>query len=92
MVYTREDTHLYDFQAWAGGKDHLEGLMNHCRAIDNWDAYDYIENWLDEYTTCCVDEPVSETDINDILWFEMDELLKDGGYLDENYEWVAKED
>lgn len=78
------DTELYQFDAWSGAKARLDDLVQHK------DAYDYIESYLEEW--CAMrEEPMTETEINDFLWFESDNLLKQNGFLDENYNWTDED-
>lgn len=88
------DNGLNDFEAWAGGKQRLDGLKDHCRKTGDWDAFDYLESYLNDYTDSYETngEFVTDTDINDFLWFESDEVLQEAGYLDENLEWKKADD
>lgn len=52
---------LYDFEAWSGGADTLN------RVIDNGKVEE-LENLLEELYP----EGLSDTELNDILWFEED--------------------
>lgn len=52
---------LYDFEAWSGGADTLN------RVIDA-DKVEELENLLEELYP----EGLSDTELNDILWFEED--------------------
>lgn len=61
MKYTVEKS-LYDFKAWAGGKDTLDTLLEH-NVVD--EAEEYIEMIF-----AGREEPPTETEINDVLWFE----------------------
>lgn len=72
MVKYYVEESLRDFKAWSGGRDTLEILKE-------LDKVEEVENYINE----CFTE-VSDTDINDFLWFEHDfiflELL---GYTEE---------
>lgn len=76
MKYTVEST-LENFEAWSGGKYHLEILR---RNGDCDEVECLIEmNWPDE--------PPTETEINDLLWFGEDEIAEHLGFRDwEDYE------
>lgn len=69
---------LADFKAWAGGADTLEKIrhfdVEHDGAMD--EAQQYIEERLGDEAT--------ETEVNDMLWFEDDEILEAIGYSDED--------
>lgn len=82
MKYTNECS-LENFEAWSGGKDTLDVLIEKgdCDEVEV-----FIEmNWPDELP--------SETDINDLLWFGRDEIAQHLGYADwEEYEYGKSED
>ena len=69
MEYTI-DRNLEDFDAWAGGKATLEVL------IEKGDC-EQVENYINE----CFEHP-TDTDINDFLWFERDQIADYLGYKD----------
>lgn len=78
MTY-KVDTNLEEFPAWSGGKDTLDVL------IENGDC-DKVEDFIEESFT----DP-SDTDINDFLWFERDQIAEYLGYYDwDSYEHYAK--
>ena len=79
MEYKVESS-LWDFQAWSGGKDTLEVLK------EKGDC-DAVESALDEYFGCGANTP-TETEINDILWFERDWIAEGLGYKN----WDAYEE
>lgn len=79
MRFTVE-TSLANFDAWSGGFKNLEELKCHD------DAFDYIESMIEEYLAYTVE--ASETTINDILWFDMWDMLEEGGFVNENHEWI----
>lgn len=67
MRYIVEES-LYDFNAWAGGEDTLNDLLKY-EAVDEAEEYiDIIMNSREELPT--------RTEINDILWFERDDIYK----------------
>lgn len=63
MKYTCENE-LCNFNAWCGGKEVLEALGGDAYR----DASDYLEWWSEEVA-------LTETDINDWLWFECEDYL-----------------
>ena len=77
MEYKIESS-LWDFQAWSGGKDTLDTL----KEKDDCDA---VEEFIEE---CFGDDLPTDTDINDILWFERDAIAEHLGYRD----WDAYEE
>ena len=79
MEYKVESS-LEQFQAWSGGKDTLETL------IEKGDC-DQVEALLEDYFGCSDSIP-TDTDINDILWFERDWIAEGLGYRD----WDAYEE
>lgn len=80
------DVDLRDFNAWSGGLTVLEELKKHP------DAFDYIENFLEEPDIFGPDF-IHEVDVNDFLWFEaLDELAENGFYNRETGKWYDEED
>lgn len=78
MTYTIDES-LENFRAWSGGKDTLDVL------IENGDC-DRVEEFIEASFT----NP-SETDINDFLWLERDQIAEYLGYYDwDSYEHYAK--
>lgn len=61
-----KEVELGEFEAWSGGKDRLDTI----KELDILDeAQQEIEFMLEGK------EDVTETDVNDILWFEMDDFI-----------------
>lgn len=85
MQYLVDTDRLYKFNAWSGAKARLDSLVKHPA------AYDFLESYLNEWVDMAT-EPWTETDINDFLWFDSDDILKRAGFLDENYNWTDKAD
>lgn len=79
MEYKVESS-LRDFQAWSGGKSTLETL------IEKGDV-DVVESFIEEYFGCGATVP-TDTEINDILWFERDWIAERLGYKN----WEAYEE
>ena len=69
------DRNLEDFSAWAGGKATLDVL------IEKGDC-EQVEDFIEQ----CFSHP-TDTDINDFLWFERDQIAEHLGYED----WDAYE-
>lgn len=67
MKYTVEES-LYNFKAWSGGKVTLDDLLEH-GVVDG--AEEYIEMIFADR-----EELPTDTEINDILWFERDEIYR----------------
>ena len=67
MLYIKEEFNLYSFEAWSGGADRLEAIKE-LEIID--EAEEYIEELLGGLET------VTSTEINDVLWFEMDDFIE----------------
>lgn len=67
MKYTVEES-LYNFKAWSGGEDTLDTLLEH-GVVDG--AEEYIEMIFADR-----EELPTDTEINDILWFERDEIYR----------------
>ena len=84
MEYKAE-TSLENFEAWSGGKDTLEVL------IDKGDC-DAVEELINESFADSAELP-TETTINDFLWFERDFIAQHLGYDDwDSYEYGDDDD
>lgn len=85
MITFRVETELADFQAWQGGKDTLDTL------IEKGDA-DRVEDII--CSLYYVDGEIpTETQINDLLWFERDWIAQELGYSDwDEYEYGEGEE
>ena len=64
------ETSLESFEAWSGGKDTLDVL------IEKGDC-DSVEDLIEEQS---YDNGWTETEINDFLWFERDMIAEHLGY------------
>ena len=82
MTYTVE-TRLEKFDAWSGGYDTLKVLIEK-------GVCDQVEEFIEQ----CFSHP-TDTDINDFLWFERDQIAEYLGYDDwdafENGEEIYKD-
>ena len=76
-LYISKEFNLYDFKAWSGGADRLKEIIE-LDIVE--DAQYYMEEMFDG------SEVVTETNINDMLWFEMDGFIE--GYLIERAEEI----
>lgn len=84
MRYYVEDS-LDNFEAWSGGKDTLDTLR------EKGDV-DSVECFIEELASMS-EEGWSDTDINDILWFERDAIAQHLGYSDwDEYEYGNKDE
>ena len=73
MITIKKEISLYDFQAWSGGKDTLDNIIEA-------DKIDMLEDLLND---CFIE--ITETMLNDILWFNDQWLYEQLGmdeYLD----------
>ena len=66
-LYISKEFNLYDFKAWSGGADRLKEIIE-LDIVD--EAQIYMEDMFDG------SEVVTETDINDMLWFGMDDFIQ----------------
>lgn len=73
MRYIVEQS-ILDFPAWSGGADTL-------RTIVEYGYGDMLDDIFDEMF-CDEDKVPTDTEINDILWFERDSLANAMGYYD----------
>lgn len=77
MKYTVEES-LQDFKAWSGGKDTLDDLWA-------YDVVDKAEEYIEMIFADCEELP-THTEINNIIWFERDEIYKYCGIYDDVYD------
>lgn len=59
---------LEEFEPWGNAVSIWNAI------IENEEAYDYMNDFFNEYTG-----DLSETDINDIIWFDAEDLLHEAG-------------
>lgn len=67
-LYIKETFNLNTFEAWSGGADRLEAIKE-LGIVD--EAQEYIEEALSNGV-----QLVTPTEINDLLWFGMDEFIE----------------
>ena len=83
MKYTVEEN-LKDFKAWSGGLDTLKDLYE-------YDAVDKAEEYINMIFAYDEELP-TEAEINDILWFERDEIYRYCGIYNAVYNIYDKDD
>lgn len=76
MKYTVEEN-LYNFKAWSGGKDTLDDLLKH-------GVVDEAEEYIEMIFTAREELP-TDTEINDVLWFEREDIYKYCGIYNKVY-------
>lgn len=84
-----KDIRLEDFEAWSGGKQHLDRIKDlpNCIIV----AEDIINE-----SEIGIERPMTKTEINDYLWFDLDDDLECEGlynpetdtYYNEPYGWI----
>lgn len=80
MTYTVEES-LADFNAWSGGYDTLKVLIEK-------GVCDKVEEFIEQ----CFVRP-TDTEINDFLWFERDQIAEYLGYKDwDEFEYEDKDE
>ena len=83
MKYQIEDS-LENFPAWSGGKDTLETLIEK-GVVDQVECM--IEEWYADR-----DEAPTDTEVNDILWFERNAIAEYLGYENwDSFEYPEEE-
>lgn len=92
FTYVVEDATLDEFYdvSWSGAKDRLDSIRKHCMDTNDFSAWDYLNDYISETTDESM--PPTETEINDLIWFDSDDILQEAGFLDENYDWIERED
>lgn len=81
IQYTVEES-LWNFRAWSGGLTNLNELKCHPN------AFSYVEQFLEEWSQC---DNITDTQINDYLWFEMYDMLEEAGFVNEDCEWIDED-
>jgi hypothetical protein len=77
----RVESSLENFDAWSGGKDTLDVLIEK-------GVCDKVEEFIEQ----CFTDP-TDTDINDFLWFERDQIAEYLGYKDwDEFEYGDEDD
>lgn len=69
LIYTKEFT-MDDFEWWSGGNDTYTRICG--KGVEE-EAEEILNTYLFDYGNI---KP-TETEINDFMWFEMDDLLKE---------------
>lgn len=72
----------YEFKGWDGGKDTLNDLIKACDD-DREEVFDRLYDYLGENGLLDDEENIDETELNDTLWFDRDNIYEYFG-LDEN--------
>lgn len=72
----------YEFEGWSGGKDTLNDLIKACDD-DREEVFDRLYDYLRENELLDDEENIDETELNDTLWFDRDNIYEYFG-LDEN--------
>lgn len=81
---TREYDPTYNFNGWDGGKDTLDDLIKACDG-GREEVFDKLYYYLRENGLLDKEGNIDETALNDVLWFDRDNIYEYFG-LDENGE------
>lgn len=84
-----KNINLEDFEAWSGGKQRLDRIKDLPNCIAT------VEGLIDEFEIN-TGRPMTKEEINDYLWFNLDDDLECEGlynpetdtYYNEPYEWI----
>ena len=71
---------LHEFPAWAGGRRVLDELGEHD------EAYEYAESYIEEVISVTDPAEVTDTLINDLLWFDILDVLEEAGFDPDTFE------
>lgn len=66
MFKVQKEINLTEFKAWGGAVSRLEKIID----------YDMVDEATD-YILAILGDTFTETELNDFLWFEMDELFEE---------------
>lgn len=67
MKVYKECNSIYDFEFWAGAENTISSI---CAANKENEFWDFIEEYFDGY------DSISETELNDFVWFESDYIYE----------------
>ena len=65
-IVVEEEMSLGNFEAWSGAVNNLDKIIE----AD-------LEEEASEYIQMCLGDRFSDTDLNDFLWFEMDDFFEE---------------
>ena len=80
----QNECELRDFPAWAGGRRVLDELCEHD------EAYEYAESYIEEVISDIDPAEVTDTFINDLLWFDIPNVLEEAGFDPNTFERVSE--
>ena len=75
---------LRDFPAWSGGADILNELVNH------EEAYELAKELIEEAISVIDPKEVTDTFINDMLWFDIPYELEEAGFDPATFERTSE--
>ena len=68
MIKVMKEINIEDFEAWSGGKDTLDRIIEEGK-----------EKEFEDYISDLYPDGIDETQLNDILWFDSDQVFQDLG-------------
>ena len=71
MIKIVQEIELEYFEAWSGGKGVLNAIKEHDRSLEIFETLEEYINMGNEL------EPVTETQVNDFLWFDAEDIIMD---------------
>lgn len=80
----QHECELHEFPAWAGGRRVLDELCEH------EEAYRYVETYIEEFINMPHPNEVTDTCINDLLWFYIPEVLEEAGFDPDTFECTGE--
>ena len=80
----QHECELHEFPAWAGGRAILDELCEHK------EAYECAESYIEEFIAVSEPEAVTDTVINDMLWFDIPDALEEAGFDLNTFERISE--
>ena len=80
----QHECELYEFPAWVGGRTTLDALCEH------QEAYEFAENYIEDVISVTDPAEVTDTFINDLLWFDIPDVLEEAGFDPDIFERVTE--
>lgn len=74
MKVYREIDNLYDFNFWSGAEDTIQDVILADKEDEFWD---FIEEYFNTY------DSISETELNDFVWFEREYIYEHIGLTED---------
>ena len=76
----QHECELHEFPAWGCGRMVLDELCEH------EEAYEFVQNYIEDVISVTDSYEVTDTFINDLLWFDIPDVLEEAGFDPDTFE------